>query len=206
MTSAVPEAASEPEETVTLLLGREPKTETLEVSLRDLTLIGSETLQGFLDCATTVGGSVIPLPDVDDAATMSSVLDYFRCGEDFHFVAQALPVWDMDGFNNLSLFALIRAADNLAVESLLQLTLATLGMRLTRASAAELRERFGLPLDEGWTDELARAAVEEPLMTEPLDPRSSTSLWTEWDWSPWRGGRLLHLNLFNGAGDEREVR
>ena len=76
----------------------------------------------------------------------------------------------MEAFNNLSLFALIRAADNLAVESLLQLTLATLGMRLTRASAAELRERFGLPLDEGWTDELARAAVEEPLMTEPLDP------------------------------------
>ena len=78
MTSAVPEAASVPEETVTLLLGREPKTETLDVALSDLTLIGSETLQGFLDCATTVDGSVIPLPDVDDAATMSSVLDYFR--------------------------------------------------------------------------------------------------------------------------------
>ena len=45
---AVPEAASEPEETVTLLLGREPKTETLDVALRDLTLIGSETLHGFL--------------------------------------------------------------------------------------------------------------------------------------------------------------
>ena len=172
MTSAVPEAASEPEETVTLLLGRDPKTEKLEISLRELRLIGSETLQGFLDCATTVDGSVIPLPDVDDAATMTAVIDYFRCGEDFQkyfHVANALPVWD-DAFNNLSLFALIRAADNLAVESLLQLTLATLGMRLTRASAAELRERFGLPLDEGWTDELARAAVEEPLMTEPLDP------------------------------------
>ena len=77
MTSAVPEAASEPEETVTLLLGREPKTETLEVSLRDLTLIGSETLQGFLDCATTVDGSVIPLPDVDSADTMKAVLAFF---------------------------------------------------------------------------------------------------------------------------------
>ena len=170
MTSAVPEAASEPEETVTLLLGREPKTEKLDVALSELKLTKSETLQGFLDCATTVNGSVIPLPDVDDAATMSSVLDYFRCGEDFHFVAQALPVWDMDGFNNLSLFALIRAADNLAVESLLQLTLATLGMRLTHASATELRERFSLPLDDGWTDEVAQASVEEPLMTEPLDP------------------------------------
>jgi hypothetical protein len=164
----------EPDAPFSLSLGHDPNTSILEARASSLHRLAADcgTIRSALECST---GGTIPLPLVANGDAMRTTLQFYDALGPYDASATSDSAWhsvtpsdedrawcSVKPTEDRALFDLIRVANYLETSILLKQALTALGTRLRGQTAAQLRERFGLPnWPEDVTEKDVRAAEAE---------------------------------------------
>jgi len=171
---------------VTLLcIGLPPNEATVEVStalLRGALAADCVTIGDLLDSSTLGDAAPVPLPGIDSASAIASVVRFY---EAYARDAERDPgdpgdeAWRaVCRVSDADLFALLRAANFLNATTLLRHALRGLGRCLSGQTSAELRARFSLPHDMSKEESacaLARTHFLARGVAAPAPPRATSA-------------------------------